>query len=63
MSNFPPKFPRYAYKRYETAKNSSTHTVEIVYLFFDWEDSEVRVQVHNVLNKREAWAKYYDGLV
>jgi hypothetical protein len=62
MSNFPTKFPRYTYKRYQTVKNSDTNTVETVYLFFDWDDGEVRVQVHNVSNKKEAWSKYYSEL-
>jgi len=56
------KYPKYAYKRYTTVKNSDTKTVEIVWLWFEWGDKEIGVQVRNVANKREAWNKYYNEI-
>jgi hypothetical protein len=58
-----PKFPRHAYSRCKTIKNSDTNTVENVWLFFHNTDGEeTGVQVLNVANKREAWKKYYNEI-
>lgn len=55
-------YPKHAYKRYTTVKNSDTKTVESVYLWFEWGDGEVGVRIDNVSSKKDAWNKYYTEL-
>ena len=55
------KFPKHAYRRYTTVKNSDTNTVENVWLWFEWGEGETGVQIRNVSSKKEAWDKYYEN--
>lgn len=57
------KYPRHALRRYKTVKNCDTKTVENVWLFFEWGDSEIGVQVRNVANKKEALDRYYEKTI